>query len=399
MKTKDNTADLYSRFVLPTYGREGLVFCKGEGSYLYDTSGKKYLDLYPGWGTGCLGHCHPYFVNQLCDQLQTLIHVPNNFYNPLQAELAQRLAEAGFGGYTFFCNSGAEANEAAIKLARRFGNQSGGRFEIITFYKSFHGRTLATITATGQPKYQKGFEPLPEGFRYAEFGNFESVLDQLSVKTCAIMLELIQGEGGLNIAKDEFYKQIESLCREKNILLILDEVQTGIGRTGNIYGFQTFGIEPDVVTLAKALGAGFPIGAMMAKPALKDMLPAGMHASTYGGNPLACRAAIAVLDTIKKENLLDNVTKMSKYAMDRLTQTAHKTGLITDIRAKGLMIGVDIRVPAADLKQACKENFVLINNLGDNTVRFLPALNITQNDLAAGLDVFEQSLLREGKKG
>ncbi len=398
MNTNENVAKLYSDYVLSTYGREGIAFYKGEGSYLIDMDGNRYLDMYPGWGTGCLGHSHPYLADQLCDQLHTLIHVPNNFYNPLQAELAKRLADYGFGGYTFFCNSGAEANEAAIKLARRFGNQTGGRFEIITFYKSFHGRTLAAITATGQPKYQQGFEPLPAGFKYAEFGNFESVMSLVTDKTCAIMLELIQGEGGLNIAQDNFYRQIESLCREKNILLIADEVQTGIGRTGNIYGFQTFGVSPDVVTLAKALGGGVPIGAMMAKPALKDMLPPGMHASTFGGNSFACRAALAVFDVIEKENLLNNVKELSEYAFARFNDIARETGLITAIRGKGLMFGVDITVASADVKAACREKFVLINNVGEKTIRFLPALNITGDDLKKGIDVFEQALLREGKK-
>lgn len=396
METNQSIAKKYEQFVLSTYGREGLTIVRGEGSYLYDSEGTRYLDLYPGWGTVCLGHCHPYIVEQVAQQLKTLIHVPNNYYNPWQAQLAEKLAGLGFFGYTFFCNSGAEANEAAIKLARRFGNQSGGRYEIITFYKSFHGRTLAAITATGQEKYQKGLAPLPQGFVYARFGDIESVKSVITPKTCAVMFELIQGEGGVNCADPSFFTQLETMCKEKNILLIIDEVQTGLGRTGDYYGFQTFGITPHVVTLAKALGGGFAIGAMMAKPELKDMLPPGMHASTYGGNPVACCAGLAVIEVLEREGVLENVKKQSAFAFERLEQIKARTGRISQIRGKGLMIGVDTTVPALSLKQYCRGKKVLINNVGENTVRFLPALNITSEDLAKGLDIFEEALKAEG---
>ncbi len=395
MESKESVLNNYKQYVLPTYGREGLTFVRGEGSYLYDIDANRYLDLYPGWGTACLGHCHPYVVEQVTDQIKTLIHVPNNYYNPWQAQLAARLAKAGFGGYTFFSNSGAEANEAAIKLARRFGNQTG-RYEIVTFYKSFHGRTLATVTATGQEKYQQGFEPLPEGFKYAHFGDMESVQEALTPKTCAVMIEVIQGEGGINIAEDNFYRQLESLCKQHNLLLIVDEVQTGIGRTGKYFGYQSFGISPHVVTLAKALGGGFPIGAMMAKPELKDMLPPGTHASTYGGNPVVCRAALAVLDVLENEHILDNVKKQSGYILTRLEQIGKSTGCIKRVRCRGLMVGVDISVKALSVKQYCAKKRVLINNIGEYTIRFLPALNITTDELETGLAVFEEALRQEG---
>ncbi|MDX9703732.1 MAG: aspartate aminotransferase family protein [Candidatus Auribacterota bacterium] len=395
MFTTEQITDYYKHYVLPTYGREGQVMVRGEGSYLFDAENKKYLDLYPGWGTGCLGHCHPYMAAQLADQLKQLIHVPNNYYNPWQGLLAKRLAELSFGGFTFFANSGAEANEGAIKLARRFGNETGGRYEIITFLKSFHGRTLATITATGQPKYQKGFEPLPAGFVYATFGDFESLKNAVTGKTCAIMMELIQGEGGVNMADKTFYSQVQQLCTDKNLLLILDEVQTGMGRTGDYFGYQTFSIDPHVVTLAKSLGGGFPIGAMMVKPEYSHLLPAGTHASTYGGNPLACRASLAVLDVMEKESILENVKTQGAYLRERITAMQKSTGKITDIRGIGLMAGVDVAPDAGALKLACREKGVLINAIGEHTIRFLPALNITRQELAYGLDVFEQ-VLTEG---
>ncbi len=395
MFTTQQITDYYSNYVLSTYGREGQVMVKGEGSYLYDADGNKFLDLYPGWGTGCVGHCHPHMVKELTDQLQTLIHVPNNYYNPWQGLLAKRLAELGFGGFTFFSNSGAEANEGAIKLARRFGKETGGRYEIITFLKSFHGRTLATITATGQPKYQEGFEPLPEGFSYVPFGDIDALKNAVSGKTCAIMMELVQGEGGVNMGNKDFYTQIQQLCADKNLLLILDEVQTGMGRTGDYFGYQTFGLKPQVVTLAKAIGGGFPVGAMMVTPECKHLLPPGTHASTYGGNPLACRACLAVLDIMEKENVLGNVRKQGKYLKDRLTAIKEATGKITDIRGVGLMVGIDVTPDAAELKKACRDKGVLINAIGEKTIRFLPALNISRDDLAHGIDVFEQ-VLTEG---
>lgn len=397
MMSLKNTAQLYDEYVLPTYGREGLTFVRGEDSYLFDADGTRYLDLYPGWGTACLGHCHPYLVEQVTDQVKTLIHVPNNYYNPLQAQLAEKLAEIGFGGLSFFSNSGAEANEGAIKLARRFGNRSG-RYEIITFKKSFHGRTLATLTATGQKKYQEGFEPLPEGFKYARFGDLDSVMQQITDKTCAIMLEPIQGEGGINIPPQQFLTDLNTICRERNILLILDEVQTGIGRTGSYFAYQTFNLDPDVVTLAKSLGGGFPIGAMMVRQELNDILVPGTHASTYGGNPVVCRAALAVIEVIEREKLLGNVMEQSAYIRTMLEQIQRDTGLITDIRICGLMIGIDIAPQSAAVKQQCRDHNILINNIGKNTIRLLPALNISREDITRALDVFKAALLAEGNQ-
>lgn len=395
MKKTIDIAQQYENYVLPTYGREQLAFVKGEGSYLYDAEGRRFLDLYPGWGTACLGHSHPHIAKAIAKQAAELIHVPNNYYNPWQSELAEKLSSLGFGGYTFFSNSGAEANEGAIKLAKRFGQQNG-RYEIITFHESFHGRTLAAVTATAQEKYHSGFGPLPPGFIYVPFGDIDALKKAITPKTCAVMLELIQGEGGVNIATPDFYKDIQTLCKNRNLLLILDEVQTGMGRTGDYFAFQTFGVDPDIVTLAKALGGGVPIGAMMVKPHIKDMLPPGTHASTYGGNPLVCSASLAVLEVFEQEGILDNVKTQADYLNSKLTELKEKTGLIKEIRGKGLMIGVELTVSALNVKQFCREKSVLINNLSETTIRFLPALNISKADLDIGLDVLEQALLKEG---
>jgi acetylornithine/N-succinyldiaminopimelate aminotransferase len=293
---KEEVFRTYKDCVLGTYTKLPLVFVKGKGSRLWDIHDKEYLDFFPGWGVGGLGHCHPKVVSAIRDQAPRLIFVANNFYNLPQAKLAQEIIHRSFPGKVFFCNSGAEANEGAIKLARKFGK---GRYEVITFDNSFHGRTLAAITATGQKKYQEGFHPLPEGFKHVPFNDLAAVERAVTDKTAAVMLELIQGEGGIHVAGKDFVQGLRRLCDEKKLLLIVDEVQTGIGRTGKFFCYQHYGITPDAMTLAKALGGGMPIGVMVVKNEFADVLGPGTHASTFGGSPLVCRAALAVLKAVQ----------------------------------------------------------------------------------------------------
>ncbi|MDD2752914.1 MAG: aminotransferase class III-fold pyridoxal phosphate-dependent enzyme, partial [Candidatus Omnitrophica bacterium] len=300
--------DSYKENILPTYTKTPLVFVKGKGSRLWDIHDKVYLDLFPGWGVGNLGHCHPKVMQAVRDQVSKLIFIPNNYYHIPQAKLAKEIVALTFPSKVFFCNSGAEANEGAIKFSRKFGK---GRYELITFENSFHGRTLATVTATGQKKYQQGFEPLPEGFKTVKFNDLAAVKQAITEKTVGIMLELIQGEGGVNVADKAFVLALRKLCDEKNLLLIVDEVQTGVGRTGKLFCYQHYGITPDIMTLAKALGGGLPIGMMVVKKEISDTLGPGMHASTFGGGPVIARAALAVLQAIDKEKILPHANKVS----------------------------------------------------------------------------------------
>ncbi|MEK7852497.1 MAG: aspartate aminotransferase family protein, partial [Planctomycetota bacterium] len=309
--------DVYDRYVIPNYTRNPILLTKGNGVDVWDAEGKRYLDLFSGWAVSLLGHCHPNVVAAIQKQAALLQHAPNIYYTEPQGLLAKHISERSFGGQSFFCNSGAEANEAAIKLAR-IHNSASGRFKIITFSDSFHGRTIATVTATAQPKYHKGFAPLVEGFSYVPFNDLEALKKEVDDGTCAIMLETIQGEGGINIAGKDFLQSIRKLCDEKRLLLILDEVQCGMGRTGKYFAYQHFGIEPDIMTLAKALGGGVAIGAMTAKKEIAKSLIPGSHASTFGGNPLACAAGVAVFETLESEKLLDNVEKMGRYSQEQL---------------------------------------------------------------------------------
>jgi len=307
--------DTYKDCILPTYTKYPLIAAKGKGSKLWDIHNNAYLDFFPGWGVCNVGHCHPKVVQAVREQIGKLIFVPNNYYHLNQAKLAKEIVYWAFPSKVFFCNSGAEANEAAIKLSRKFGR---GRYEIITFLDSFHGRTLAALAATGQKKYQEGFEPLPQGFKAVKFNDIEAVKSVLTDKTVAIMLELIQGEGGVNVAERDFVLALRKMCDEKNLLLIIDEVQTGIGRTAKMFCYQHYGITPDIVTLAKALGGGLPIGAMLVNNKISNALGPGMHASTFGGGPVICKAAIAVFKAIQKENLLNNACKMGEYLFSKL---------------------------------------------------------------------------------
>jgi len=389
MTTRETIA-LFDQYVIANYTRIPVVFVRGEGSHIWDADGNRYIDLFPGWGVNGIGHCHPRVVAALREQAGKLMHVANNFYMEPQGLLAKIVAERSFGGQCFFCNSGAEANEGAIKLARLA--TPSGKNRIITFGDSFHGRTLAAIAATAQPKYQKGLDPLMPGFAYAAFNDLDSVRALADEKTCAVMVEPIQGEGGVNVAAPEFLRGLRRFCDEKGMLLILDEVQTGCGRTGAWFGYQHYGIEPDIMTLAKALGGGAAIGGLVAKPEVAKSLVPGTHASTFGGNPLATAASVATFEAIEEENLLENCVRMGEFATARLSAMKEKYGFIREVRGKGLMIGMELDRPGAPVVQRCLERRLLVNCTHDAVIRMLPAMNVAREVMDEGLAILEESL-------
>ena len=382
---------VYKDNIMPTYNKVPLIFVKGKGSRLWDINSKVYLDFFPGWGVGNLGHCHPKVMQGLRDQVSKLIFIPNNYYHPFQAKLAKELIYLSFPGKVFFANSGAEANEGAIKLARKFGS-SAGKYEIITFENAFHGRTLATLAATGQKKYQLGFCPMPEGFIQVKFNDIAAVKQAITDKTIAVMLELIQGEGGVNIAEHDFVLALRKLCDEKKLLLIIDEVQTGIGRTGKMFCYQNYGITPDVMTLAKSLGGGLPIGVMIAKKEFSDLLTPGMHASTFGGGPVICKAALGVFRAIQQEKLLKNCQNMGEYLLEKLNLLKAAYPVIKDIRSMGLMFGVELNIEGKQIVEKCVEQGLLINCTHDKVLRLMPALNIKKNEIDKGIKILEEVL-------
>lgn len=377
--------------MVPCYKKNGIVLVRGKGSKVWDIDGKEYLDLYPGWGVGVLGHSPDKVIQAIAEQAAVLIHVPNNYFHPLQALLAQKIIQTSFPGKCFFCNSGAEAIEGAIKLARLYGSEKG-RFEIVSFENSFHGRTIAALTATGQPKYQKGFDPLLPGFRYAKFNDLESVREQINDKTCAVLIEPVQGEGGVYPATEEFLTALRHLCHKNDILLIFDEVQTGMGRTGDFFAFKNYGVIPDIMVLAKGLGGGVPIGAFVARADLADKMQPGTHASTFGGSPLVCAAALKVFDIIEKENMLVGVRRESLAMLERLEEMKKKCPSVKEIRGLGFLIGIEVAGDPLPLIQKCVEQGVLVNRAGENVIRLLPALNILRVEWEKGLAVLESVL-------
>lgn len=394
MQHFDEIIKLYDDYVIPNYIRFPIVQVKGEGVYIWDSNGKKYLDLFSGWAVSNLGHCHPNVVAAIQKQAALLQHAPNIYYTEPQGKLAKLISENSFGGQCFFCNSGAEANEAAIKLARiHFSKQ--GKYKVITMKDSFHGRTLATLTATGQPKYHKGFSPLVKGFDYSAFNDLDQAESLIDDETCAIMTETVQGEGGINIPSPKYIKGLRGLCDRKNILLILDEVQCGMGRTGKYFAYQHYGIEPDIMTLAKALGGGIAIGAMTAKKEIAKSLVPGTHASTFGGNPLACAAGVAVFNTIEKDNLLQNVNEMGKYAREQLNKLADEFKIIKEVRTLGLMIGVELNKPASGIVGKCIEAGLLLNCTHDTVIRIMPQLTVKKEHIDEGFSILKQVLRSE----
>jgi len=388
---KEEVFKTYQDCILNTYLRFPTIFVKAKGMKLIDIDGKEYLDFFPGWGVSNLGHCHPKIMAAIRDQVSKLIHIPNNFYTIPQARLAKELIYCTFKGKVFFCNSGAEANEAAIKFARAYGQ--GRRYEIITFENSFHGRTLGALAATGQKKYQQGFEPLPAGFKTVKFNSLLDLESAITDKTIAIMLELIQGEGGINVADRAFVFKLREICDKNDLLLIIDEVQTGIGRTAKMFAYQHFDIQPDIITLAKALGGGLPIGAMIVKDSIADVLKPGMHASTFGGGAVVCKAALAVLKTIQKEHLLKNAEKMSDYLFDKLENLKAKHKIIKAIRGMGLMIGVELNIEAKAVMEECLRRGLVINCTHNTVLRLMPALNVTKKQIDKAIHILDKSLL------
>ncbi|MBU1124906.1 MAG: aspartate aminotransferase family protein [Candidatus Omnitrophica bacterium] len=385
MKLSDVFAS-YENNILPTYTKTPLVFVKGKGSWLWDIHHKVYLDFFPGWGVGNLGHCHPKVMSAVRDQISKLIFIPNNYYHIPQAKLAKELTYWTYPAKVFFCNSGAEANEGAIKFSRKFGK---GRYEIITFTNSFHGRTLGALAATAQEKYQEGFGPLPAGFKAVEFNNLDAVKGAVTDKTVAVLLELIQGEGGVNVAGEDFVAGLRRLCDEKNMLLIVDEVQTGVARTGKLFCYQHYGVTPDIMTLAKALGGGLPIGAMVVRKEIADTLGPGMHASTFGGGPVICRAALAVLKAVQKERLVTKAQRMGEYLFERLQALKDKYRVIKEIRGMGLMAGLELTIEGKEIVQACLEKGLLINCTHAKVLRLMPALTVTKAQINKAFYILE----------
>jgi acetylornithine/N-succinyldiaminopimelate aminotransferase len=392
---KQEVLNIYQDYILNTYTRQPAIFVKGKGMTLIDIDGKKYLDFFPGWGVSNLGHCHPKVMSAIRDQVSKLIHVPNNFYNTQQAKLAKELIYLSFSGKVFFCNSGTEANEAAIKFARAYGK--GKRFEIITFANSFHGRTLGSLAATGQKKYQDGFAPLPAGFKTIEFNSLPALESSITDNTVAIMLELIQGEGGINVADRAYVYKIREICNKKDILMIVDEVQTGIGRTGKMFAFQNYDIEPDIITLAKALGGGLPIGAMIVKKDISDVFKPGMHASTFGGGLVVCKAALGVLRAVQKENMLRNARKMSTYIFDKLDAMKAKYKIINSVRGIGLMIGIELNIEGKEIVEECLRRGLIINCTHNTVLRLMPALNVTKKQADKALHILGKALLKSNE--
>lgn len=379
--------DMYKDYIMPTYTKFPLIFVKGKGSKLWDIHNKVYLDFFCGWGVGNLGHCHPKVMQAVRDQVSKLIFIPNSYYNLPQAKLADELVYWSYPAKVFFCNSGTEANEGAIKFSRKLGQ---GKYEIISFENSFHGRTLAALAATGQKKYQMGFEPLPEGFKTVKFNDIDAVKEAITDKTVAIMLELIQGEGGINVADKSFVLNLRNICDEKKLLLIIDEVQTGIGRTGKLFCYQHYGITPDIMTLAKALGGGLPIGAMVVKKEIADTLAQGSHASTFGGSPLVCKAALAALHAIQKEKLLTNTKKAGEYLFLKLNALKDKYKVIKEIRGLGLMAGIELNIEGKIIVEKCMESGLLINCTHDKVLRLMPALNITKKEIDRAVGILDR---------
>jgi len=384
-KSTQATLDQFERFVIPNYTRLPVVIVRGEGSRAWDADGREYLDLFPGWGVSLLGHCPPAVVEAVRDQVGRLMHMPNNYYTELQGELAEVVSARSFGGQCFFCNSGAEAVEAAIKLARL--HSPPDRRTIVTMRNSFHGRTLATMTATAQEKYHTGIGPIVPGFRYIPFNDLAALREAIDETVCAVMFEPVQGEGGINIPDDDFLAGVRALCDEHRLLWIADEVTSGCGRTGRWFAYQHSDVTPDVMTLAKGLGGGVPIGAMAARPDVAKSLIPGMHASTFGGNPLVCAAALATFKQIDADGLVERGAELGAHALERLRDLLGDLDTVAEVRGRGMMIGIELTAPGADVPGLCREQGLLINCTHETVLRLYPALNVPREDLDRGLDI------------
>lgn len=384
------TAELFAKYVVPNYTRYPLALVRGEGSYVWDDHGRRYLDFFPGWGCNLLGHCPPRVVAAIQEQAAELIHVPNTWHTEAQGRWAKLLSERSFGGKAFFCNSGAEANEAAIKLARLHTPEK--RYKIITFRGGFHGRTYGATSATAQPKYHEGIGPLLAGFLYAPFGNLDAVRKLIDDETCAILVEPVQGEGGIRIPPDGFLKGLRELADENELLLIFDEVQSGCGRTGKWFAYQHEGARPDIMTLAKSLCGGMAGAAMMATPAVAASLRPGIHAATFGGNPLAARAGIATIETIEEDRLLDRTKQLSEAFRERLEPLAQELPIVEELRIRGLMIGLELSIDGAPIVQRSIDRGLLVNCTQQTVLRLLPAMTLSDDQLDEGCEILSEVL-------
>lgn len=394
MNTEEVIAQ-FNQYVIGNYGRLPRVIAKGQGNLLWDLDGNEILDMFPGWAVSGIGHCHPRVVEAIQKQAAELIHMDNTFYNIPQGRLAQLLSERAFGGKCFFCNSGAEANEAALKLARKHTPKE--KYKFITAERSFHGRTFATITATAQPKYQEGFLPLVPGFEYVPFNDIDALAEAFTDEVAGVMIEPVQGEGGINPATPEYMQTIRDLCDEHGAMMILDEVQTGMGRTGRWFGYQHYEVVPDIITMAKALGGGTAIGAMMARPEVAASLVPGTHASTFGGNPLACAAAIAVIEAVEEDRLLENARTMGEYAAGKLRSLKSKYPIIDHVRGLGLMIGIQLTEPGAGIVSRCLEKGLRINCTQTSVLRFMPSMTISAAEIDRAVQILDEVLQSEVK--
>jgi acetylornithine/N-succinyldiaminopimelate aminotransferase len=390
--------ELAQKYMMNFIKRIPITFVKGQGLRLWDENGKEYLDYVGGWAANSLGHCHPVLAGALAEQSKTLIHVSNAYYHPHLGKLAELLANNSCFDRAFFSNSGAEANEGAIKLARRWGAlKLKGAFETITAYDSFHGRTMAMVAATGQSKMQNPYLPLPAGFVNVEYNNIDSIKKATTEKTCAVMVEPVQGEGGVHIPSVGYLKQLRSWCDEKGLMLIFDEVQTGMGRLGKLFGYQVFGVEPDVITLAKGIASGVPIGVILAKESHSVFAP-GEHGTTFGGNPLACAAGYAVTKYIIDQKVPENASQMGQYLLAKLEGLKKKYTCIADVRGKGLLIGIEFNKDMAEaVMYACLEKGLVINHLKSNMLRVIPPLIITRAEVDEGMQILDAALEKIAK--
>ncbi len=390
MASTQETIDLFDAHVIANYGRLPRVAVRGEGPYIWDAEGNRILDLFSGWAVTGVGHCHPKLAEAISFQATRLIYMPNTWYTEPQGRLAKWIADTGFGGKSFFCNSGAEANEAAIKLARLATPKE--KYKIVTFENSFHGRTFAAITATAQPKYQQGFAPLVPGFVYAPLNDLAAVEDVVDDETAAILVEPIQGEGGVNIATSEFLQGLRDLCDQRGMVLVFDEVQTGVGRCGTWWGYQVSGVEPDIMAMAKQLGGGAAIGGICAKAEVAQHLKPGTHASTFGGNPLAAAAGCAVFEIIEGEGLLTNAQEMGAYLRSKLLELKQELPVVAEVRGAGLMVAAELAQPGAPVVAACLEKGLHINCTHDTVLRIMPPLTITREQIDEGLAILADVL-------
>jgi len=391
--SSEDTIQLFDRYVIPNYGRFPVSLVRGEGSYVFDSEGNRYLDLFPGWGCNLLGHCPAPVVEAVREQVGQLIHVPNTWYMEAQGRWAEALSRRSFGGQAFFCNSGTEANEAAIKLARLHTPKQ--RYKIITFEGGFHGRTLGSTAATAQPKYHEGLGPLMAGFVYASYGDLDAVTALIDEETAAILVEPVQGEGGVVIPPDDFLPGLRKLADEHELLLIFDEVQTGCGRTGEWFAYQGFDVVPDVMTLAKAICGGLAGAAMLTTPEIAPSLRPGMHAATFGGNPIAARAGLAAIEMIEKENLLEAVGRLSDVFRGRLEELRQQCDLVREVRIRGLMIGIELTIDGAATVKGCMERKLLVNCTQGTVIRLLPAMTLSEEQAHQGCDILAEVITQQ----